>query len=81
MDVITIIIIAVAVLILYRTGSLGKTFGFLLKWALYPTLFGIIVGVICTFLLPGIGTVIGSLVGALIGLLFAIGDANRKLKR
>lgn len=79
MSIVSIIVIAVAILIIAKTGNLGKAFGFLVKQALYPALFGIIGFVVGALVFKGIGGAAGFVIGAIVGIVLTIKDANRKL--
>lgn len=71
------LLVLVVILIAARTGSIGKTFGFLVKNALYPILFGILGAVVGLFL-GSISTC--AAIGAIIGCIFVFKDASNKLK-
>lgn len=79
MSITTIIVIAVAILIICKTGSLGKAVGFLIKQALYPTIFGTIGWLVGALVLRELGGFAGLVIGGIIGLVLTIKDANRKL--
>ena len=74
---IKIVIIGVVIAILVKTGSIGKAFGFLFKYTLYPVLCTIGGGIVATFFGA---TPIGILVGLVIGIILVFKDASNKLK-
>ena len=77
MSLITIILIGVVVAIMVKTGSIGKALGFLLKYAFYPGLFGILflfLGMFVGLPLPAF------FVGLILGWVKVVRDAKNKLK-
>ena len=73
------LIAIIFILILVKTGKLGAAFGFLFKYALYPTLFSVIVGFIAGLLFGFDYIDIGAFIGALIGFVKVFKDGRRKI--
>ena len=76
MKITTIIIIIVIIAILVKTGSPGKSFGFFVKYLIFPTL-GAALGCIIGYFLGSYR--IGIIVGAVAGCICVIKDAKNKL--
>lgn len=72
-----ILIAAVVIAILVKTGSIGKALGFLLKYMLLPGILAFVGAFITT---PMGLTPVGGIIGFIIGLVIAIKDGSRKLK-
>ena len=73
------LIIIVFILIIIKTGKLSSAFGFLFKYALYPTLFSVIVGFIAGLLFGFNYIDIGAFIGALIGFVKVFKDSKSKI--
>lgn len=66
-----IIAVVIALLIVVKTGSLGKAIGFLFKWAVLP----VVCSIVGMFLLGLKGLVIG----LVIGIVLVFKDAGKKV--
>lgn len=77
MSIITIAAIAVVVVILSKTGSLGKAFSFVVDYLLWPI--GLAVVGALLFHLMGIDATIGCIVGAIIGTILAFKHGSNKM--
>ena len=73
------LIIIVFILIIIKTGKLSSAFGLLFKYALYPTLFSIIVGFLAGLLFGFDYIEVGAFIGALIGFVKVFKDGRRKI--
>ena len=71
------IALIIIVLILVKTGSLGKAFSFLLKYMFYPILFGGLGFLIGNLLGIAVLTIILILAGAVIGFIMAFKSGAR----
>ena len=72
MDIGSIIILAIVVGILVKTGSISKVLGFLLRYAFLPGIFGLI-----GFLFLN---VVGLIIGIIAGLVVAFKYAQKNIK-
>lgn len=77
MSIITIAAIAVAVVILSKTGSLGKAFSFLVAYLLYPIVLAAVGALLFHFM--GIGAITGCIAGAIIGTILAFKHGSNKM--
>lgn len=77
MSIITIAAIAVAVVILSKTGSLGKAFSFLVAFFLWPIGMAFVGALL--FHLMGVGEIIGCIAGAIIGTILAFKHGSNKM--
>lgn len=77
MSIITIAAIAITVVILSKTGSLGKAFSFLFAYLLWPI--GLAAVGALLFHLMGFDAVIGCVAGAIIGTILAFTHGSNKM--
>jgi len=80
MSLTMILIVGVAIVIVHKTGSLSKAFGFLFKWAFYPVLCTFAIGALVGALIGRNALPLGVIIGFITGIVLAIRDANKKLK-
>ena len=72
MTVMGVVVTVIFVLIIVKTGSLGKAIGFLFKYFMLPIVFMILGVLIGTMVAGDTGKVIGAIIGLLIGFILAL---------
>lgn len=78
-NIVPILILAICIAILVKTGKISNAIGFVLKWLLYPGIFAFI-GCILGILVNGIDCHMGILIGTIVGFIIVFKDASKKLK-
>ena len=69
------------VFILVKTGSIGKVFKFMLRYAFYPVLFALLFGLVVSMVLGAEIGLIAAAIGSIVGLVKVFKDTKKDVDR